>query len=220
MGVRRRAARAQRMTALDPAVRAALARELLAALAAYCPGSRTRLRGSLASGTADAYSDIDLEWTVPGDRFAHCVDTAAVALGRVRPLASLRVDPESAAAMGERLLFAAFRGLPLFWRLDLSVRAEPAGSATVPAAPATAWSPAASALANAVATVKMLRRGRPDAARGLLTRGLARVGAPDHLTDGALADVLRLAAAAVAYDPSQAGLAAAVSALAEERPRP
>lgn len=201
---------------LDPAVRAALARELLDALAAYCPGSRVRLRGSLAAGTADAFSDIDLDWTVPGGLFAHCVDTAAEALARVGPLASLRDDPESAAVPGHRLLFAAFRGLPLFWRLDLSVQADPLASATVPAAPATAWSPAASALANAVATVKMLRRGRPDVARGLLERGLARVAAPATLTDVGLADIRRLAAVAAATDPAQADLAAAVVALATD----
>lgn len=203
---------------LDPAVRAALAGQLIAALNGHCPGSRARLRGSLAAGTADAYSDIDLEWTVPGARFGHCVDTAAEPLARVRPLASLRTDPDTAP--GQRLLFAAFVGLPLFWRLDLSVRAEAADGArgrTEPAPPATAWSPAASALANAVAAVKALLRDRPDTARGLLERGLSRVGSPTAPTGRWLTDLTALADSAARADPAQRPLADAVIALVTAR---
>lgn len=203
------------MTDLDPAVRAAFAQDVTDALAASCPGSRVRLRGSLAAGTADVYSDIDLEWTVPGAAFGPCVDTAAEVLGRVRGLSSLRIDPESAVP-GRRLLFAAFRGLPLFWRLDLAVHAadDDAAAATVPASPGPAWSPAASALANGVAAVKMLCRNRPDVARGLLSRALARLGTDPALTDGALADILRLVAAASTSDPTQRETSTAVAALA------
>lgn len=73
---------------LDPARRAAFAQELLRALAAYCPGSRAELRGSLALGTADAYSDIDIAWTVPDDRFDACLDAVPEVLGAVVPLDS------------------------------------------------------------------------------------------------------------------------------------
>lgn len=106
---------------LDPARRAAFAQELLRALAAYCPGSRSELRGSLALGTADAYSDIDIAWTVPDDRFDACLDAVPEVLGAVVPLDSLRTDPDSRNSRERRLLFAAFRGLPLFWRVDLEV---------------------------------------------------------------------------------------------------
>ncbi|MEV0850425.1 hypothetical protein AB0J21_31985 [Streptomyces sp. NPDC049954] len=53
-----------------PAKAASLVRS---ALERACPGSVTRLRGSLAAGRADAYSDMDIEWRVPADRFAVCV---------------------------------------------------------------------------------------------------------------------------------------------------
>ncbi|MDV9199138.1 nucleotidyltransferase domain-containing protein, partial [Streptomyces sp. Wh19] len=106
---------------LDPARRAAFAQKLLRALAAYCPGSRAELRGSLALGTADAYSDIDIAWTVPDDRFDACLDAVPEVLGAVVPLDSLRTDPDSQNSRERRLLFAAFRGLPLFWRVDLEV---------------------------------------------------------------------------------------------------
>ncbi|NUP37764.1 MAG: hypothetical protein HOY76_12295, partial [Streptomyces sp.] len=78
------------------------------------------------------------------------------------------------------------------------------------------WSPAASALANAVAVVKAVRRSRPDTARGLLQRGLRRVGAEPVVTGVWRTDVARLVAAAVAAEPGQQRLAAAVDALAAE----
>ncbi|MFI0720380.1 hypothetical protein [Streptomyces sp. NPDC021224] len=208
---------AARGNGLDPAVRAALAEELLAALPAACPGSTAELRGSLAAGTADAYSDIDIAWRTPAADFARSVEGARRTLGRVGPLLSLRCDPDSAAEPGQRLLFAAFRGLPLFWRLDLVVSADVPEAATVPQGEvADPWSPAASALANAVGAIKALRRDRPDDARGLIDRGLRRVGVRIALTGVWRTDVARLVAASVAADPAQQRLASAVEALASE----
>lgn len=199
----------------DPAIRAALAAELLVALHAACPGSTALLRGSLAAGTEDRYSDIDIAWEVPAADFARCVERVRRTLTRVGPLMSLRSDPEYAGTPGHRLLFAAFRGLPLFWRLDLDVHADRRFEAAVPAAAATdPWSPAASALANAVAVVKAVRRQRPDTARGLLERGLLRVGAEPVVTGRWRADLARLTAAATAAEPDQRRMAAAVDALA------
>jgi hypothetical protein len=202
---------------LDPAVRAALADELLAALSAACPGSTAELVGSLGAGEADVYSDIDIAWRVPAADFARCVEGARRTLGRVGPQLSLRADPDHAHAPGRRVLFAAFRGLPLFWRLDLDVRADLPGEAGVPAPGCTdPWSPAASALANAVAVIKAVRRSRPGTARALLERGMLRVGAQAAPTGDWRLDVARLTAAATSADPSQRSLAGAVDALAAE----
>lgn len=191
---------------LDPEVRGAVARKVLDVLARACPGGRAALRGSLAAGTADAYSDIDVAWVVPADRFGACVDRTAEILAGMRPLLTLRSDPEYAEVAGRRLLFAAFEGLPLFWRLDLDVSAA-MGSA--PSSPAVRhpWPPAAGALANGVAAVKALHRGRPDTARALLLRACPRVGLPPRLTGDWPADLAALATAAVALDPAQAPLA-------------
>ncbi|WP_443051091.1 nucleotidyltransferase family protein [Streptomyces sp. JV185] len=141
--------------ALDPARRAAFVRELMRALTAHCPGSRVELRGSLARGTADPYSDIDLAWTVPGDRFDDCLAAVREVLEAVRPLDSLRTDPESRNSRERRLVFAAFRGLPLFWRVDPEIVASPAADGRGHVAEhGDDWSPYASALANAVAATK------------------------------------------------------------------
>ncbi|WP_327292214.1 hypothetical protein [Streptomyces sp. NBC_01198] len=206
---------------VDPAVRAALAADLLVALRAACPGSTARLRGSLAAGTADRYSDIDIAWQVPAAEFGRCVAEVRRTLARVGPLRSLRSDPEFAGTPGHRLLFAAFHGLPLFWRLDLDVHADRRFEATVPAdSPADPWSPAASALANAVAAVKAVCRGRSGTASGLLGRGLLRVGAEPVTTGDWRADLARLTAAATAAEPGQRSLAAAVDELAAAAVRP
>jgi hypothetical protein len=197
---------------LDTQVRAAVARDVLEVLGTACPGARARLRGSLAAGTADPYSDIDVLWTVPADRFGGCVDQAAELLARVRPLASLRGDPEFADAQGRRLLFAAFEGLPLFWRLDLDVAAAPDGIPSVPSV-RHPWPPAASALANGVAAVKALHRGEPDTATGLLLRARPRVGLTVPLTGDFRTDLAALAAAASALDPEARPLATALADL-------
>ncbi|MFE6662090.1 hypothetical protein ACFVFH_00795 [Streptomyces sp. NPDC057697] len=205
--------------ALDPARRAAFARELSRALTAHCPGSRAEPRGSLARGTADAYSDIDLAWTVPGDRFDACVAAVPEVLRAVRPLDSLRTDPESRNSRERRLVFAAFRGLPLFWRVDLEIAATPAapgeGRAT---AHGDDWSPYASALANAVAATKAVLRGQPQNARGLLERGLRRAGAPDGPTGRWFDDIRRLAETAAAREPGLSPLADRVLRLAGSHP--
>ncbi|MGW1106001.1 hypothetical protein [Streptomyces sp. NPDC002540] len=60
---------------------------------------------------------------MPDDRFDACVAAAVEVLEAVRPLDSLRTDPELRNSRERRLLFAAFRGLPLFWRVDLEIGA-------------------------------------------------------------------------------------------------
>ncbi|MEU2839775.1 hypothetical protein ABZ776_22115 [Streptomyces sp. NPDC007076] len=200
---------------LDPVRRAAFARELMRALAAHCPGSRAELRGSLARGTSDAYSDVDLAWTVPGDRFDACLASVREVLEAVRPLDSLRTDPESRDSRERRLVFAAFRGLPLFWRVDLEIAASPAARGEGhSAAHGDDWSPYASALANAVAATKAVLRGQPQNAQGLLERGLRRAGAPDGPSGRWFDDICRLAGTAAAREPALSPLADRVLRLA------
>ncbi|MHB6912042.1 hypothetical protein [Streptomyces sp. CB02959] len=221
---------------MDPASdRQALAEAVRAALERDCPGSRTLLLGSLAAGTADDYSDIDIEWVVPDRAFAVCLARAEGVLGRVQPVAEVRCDPDFRHSDRRRLLFVRFARLPLFWRLDLSVRTEsvadhPDYDRDNPRARARddEWSRPASALANAVGAVKALARHRPEEARGLLDRGFARIGEPHEapeagerdgpggLRRGGAAEVARLARAAARREPELAPLAEQVVRLADE----
>ncbi|MFE6766691.1 hypothetical protein [Streptomyces sp. NPDC057689] len=204
--------------------RAALAVAVRAALEYHCPGSRTELRGSLARGTADAFSDIDVDWTVPDSLFPDCLTGVAEALGTVRPVESLRCDPDFYRSDRRRLLFVRFTGVSLFWRLDVDVRTEsvaedPHYDVRNPAARARddEWSPAASALANAVSVIKAVARSRADEAHGLLNRGFARIDEDDGATGDWFGDVTRLARAAARHDSALADLAARVEELATQR---
>ncbi|HET6502744.1 MAG TPA: hypothetical protein VFG87_18465 [Amycolatopsis sp.] len=181
------------------------------------------LRGSLAAGSADAYSDIDVEWIVPDDRFAACVRQAGAVLHLVQPVAEVRSDPDFLHSDRRRLLFVRFEQVPLFWRVDLSVRAQSVAEDADydkgnPSAQAREgeWSRPASALANAVGAVKAAARHRAGDARGLVDRGFARIGETDSATGAWTDDIRRLARAAARRDSRLTHLAELVAALADE----
>ncbi|HEY3712324.1 MAG TPA: hypothetical protein VGL64_23310 [Amycolatopsis sp.] len=132
-----------------------LAGAVITALTAAIPGARAGLLGSLAAGTADACSDIDVEWVVPDGRLTAGAAQTRSVLERVRPFAALRTSPDFLHSPVRRLLFVRFTGVPLF------------------------WSRPASAPANALGAVKALARGRFEDARGLLDRGFARIDVAD-----------------------------------------
>lgn len=208
-----------RLVNADPPERQLLAQALLASLVAACPGSYAALRGSIARGTADQWSDIDLLWIVPDAGFEAAVARVPDALGVVRAVAALRSDPDLQLSTGRRLLYARLQGVPLFWRVDLAVFAASVGEDWAydldnPAARGNAWSWPESALANAVAAVRAFRRGRHDEAIALLARAAERIGAP--LPAGDLPRQVRvLAAAAVEREPRLSTYAAEVIALAQ-----
>ncbi|RPE79101.1 hypothetical protein EDF28_2917 [Curtobacterium sp. PhB137] len=177
--------------------------QLRRALQAAQPGSGLSLRGSLAEGTADAWSDIDLSWRVSdGDDALEALPHALKSAGQVE---SLRLDPE--LDPDSRLVFVRFRDWSLFQRVDLEV----VGSFQSGRAPwDRGWSRAESALMNAVAAVRASHRERGDI-EGLVQGGLERVEATDP--GGALTDRLSvLIDAAVAADSTQTGLAQRVYA--------
>jgi hypothetical protein len=144
--------------------------------------------GSLAEGRADPYSDVDLLWDVPDAAFAGAIASLPVFMARVRPLASLRFDPDFQHSARRRLAFVRFSGVPLFWRVDLDVFARSVGrdpdyDRDNPFARGTSWSLAESSLANAIAAIKAQRRGRDTESAELLTRAEARIGVASPAVD-------------------------------------
>ncbi|MEW2504907.1 MULTISPECIES: hypothetical protein [unclassified Amycolatopsis] len=199
--------------------RAQLADAVATALTAACPSSVARLRGSLAAGTADAFSDIDVEWLVPDGLVPACLADVREVLDRVRPVAAVRTSPDFFHSAQRRLLFVRFAGVPLFWRLDLAVRETSAAPDPGPGDPAAhardgEWSRPASALANALGAIKAVARGRLADATGLLDRGFARIGEPDAATRRWVDDVTRLSRAAAAREAELLPLAEETIALA------
>jgi predicted nucleotidyltransferase len=201
---------------LRPERRGQVASELRGALTAAIAGSRTWLRGSLVTGMADRYSDIDISWVVPDDAFTAAVDSLASVVGSVRTLASLRVDPDLARSDRRRLIFLRLECIPLFWRIDLDIRAASvatddtydAGSTT--ARSETGWSRPASAIENAIAAIKAAARGQASTVDGLLDRGYERIGLDPRLADDLPARITRLADSCAELERGLAGRAAEV----------
>jgi len=204
---------------LRPERRNGLVARLRADLEAAVPGSTTSLRGSLATGSADAYSDIDLCWVVEDAELARAVSLAQS--GAVSGVSTVRVDPDLARSERRRLLFLRLADAPLFWRVDLDIRSRSVATSehhdedNLAARDATSWSPAASALENALAAVRSHARGRHEEAGGLLVRGFERIGRelpPGGTPVGSVTDLAHVCAD---QDPGLTVMAAEVAQLAE-----
>jgi len=206
---------------LRPERRDKLTGKLLAALQGWVPGSRAQLRGSLGAGTADDYSDIDICWVVPDQDFTEAVDTLGAALSQVTAVLALRTDPEFARSARRRAVFARLCDVPLFWRVDIDIRADSIAAddlydADNPDAHGdTGWSAPASAIENAIAAIKAAARGQADTADILLRRGCERIGHnPGSTVD--LADAITsLADACATQEPRLARMAAEVRQVAD-----
>jgi predicted nucleotidyltransferase len=166
---------------LDTNIRTALAQRILTTLENAAPGSTAQLRGSLAGGHADEYSDIDVFWEIPDELFQTSIEGIAAILAKVNKVESLRSDPDFQNSDKRRLIFVQFECMPLFWRVDmdifaLSVHRDLEYDLHTKAAKGNDWSVTHSALMNAIAAVKALLRNKEDMARQLLIRGFERVG--------------------------------------------
>jgi predicted nucleotidyltransferase len=207
---------------LETDERTRLVADLLTELAAAVPRSTALMQGSLAEGRADRYSDIDLLWDVPDADFSAAIAQLPVTLSHVRPVTSLRFDPDFQHSARRRLAFIRFAGVPLFWRVDLDVFARSVGrdpdyDRANPSARGGSWSFAESSLANAIAAIKAQHRGQHNEAAELLTRAEARVGLASPTVD--LQSRVGLLADAVATkDPATASLAAEIRRLLTEMP--
>jgi len=195
---------------LDTKTRDALTQRILTSLESAAQGSVAQLRGSLADGNADTYSDIDVLWEVPDDLFQVSVDRIGDILSEAHLVESLRSAPDFQNSDKRRLFFVQFRDMPLFWRADIdvfaaSVQRDPEYDLHNEAAKGNDWSPTHSALMNAIAAVKALLRHKEDAARQLLIRGFKRAGL--DIPEGSPQElILKLAEGVAAMDSTKAAL--------------
>lgn len=202
---------------LNPAARTSLAHRILSSLKSSVPGSTAELKGSLAAGTADIYSDIDIVWEIPDRNFNEATAQFLSTMIKVKPVESLRSSPEFQNSRKRRLYFVQFEGVPLFWRADIEIFAESIGrnpqfDMDNASARGVEWSNTHSALMNALAAIKALLRSKREMARQILDRGFERVGcevpgefAPEH--------ILRLIRRVCEIDPQQATLASKIERL-------
>lgn len=202
---------------LRPERRRTFASKLLGNLEDWAPGSAAELRGSMGSGNADDYSDIDIRWAVPDDTFTEAVDTVGAALSRVTAVLSLRTDPEFARSARQRLVFARLYGMPLYWRVDIDIRTNSVAAGDrcdtghPDARSDTGGSGPAGAIEDAVAAIRAAARGQADAADGLLRRGFERIGHDPGPTADLADAITSLADACATQEPDLRYMAAEVS---------
>ena len=200
--------------------RDALAKRILTHLAAAVPGSTALLRGSLAEGRADSYSDIDILWEVPDASFSGAIERVCALMATIQAVESIRTDPDFQRSVGRRLFFIRFAGVPVFWRVDLDVFAASVGrdfnyDADNPLARGPEWSRTESALANGIAAVKAYLRGNEASANGLLRRAFERVAVP--LPSGRLPiQLLALTDTVTVIDPTTFAFAERIRQLIRE----
>lgn len=207
---------------LDAQIRWELAQQILSSLRRAVVASEADLRGSLANGNADPYSDIDVLWEVPDEEFERAIKVLPKVLSRVQPVESVRTDPDFQRSDRRRLFFVQFKALPLFWRVDIDVLARSLNGDLAydlhnEAARGDDWSKTHSALMNAVAAIRATLRGQEVIAKDLVVRGLRRVGVNvpvEHEDVSKL--ILELVEAVRAQDPRTSQLAARVIALHRE----
>jgi hypothetical protein len=162
--------------------------------------STAGLRGSLARGAADRYSDIDVFWEVPDAEFCDAIDELPETLSSVGPIESVRSDPLLQNSEKRRLVFVQFAEAPLYWRVDIEVFAESihrdaSYDLDNPDARGDDWSRPHSALMNGVVALKWLLRGREQDARESLARAFNRIDLP--IPDESLWDQIPLLAETV-----------------------
>ncbi len=176
---------------LDPSVRRSLANAVTRVLEEAVAGSAAGLRGSLARGTSDPYSDIDVFWDLPDSQFHDAIDDLPEILTSVGPVESIRADPLLQNSNKRRLIFVQFAEVPLYWRVDIEVFAASIGRDDAYDldnidARGDHWSLTYSALANGVAALKALLRGDTERARESLRNAYARIDQP--IPDGSPLD--------------------------------
>ncbi|WP_223839766.1 hypothetical protein [Saccharopolyspora pogona] len=201
---------------------ASFARALASVFHGAAPGSWVSLIGSLGAGTADEYSDIDLAWVVPDGAVPRCAEWLGEVLGAVAEVAAVRSVPEFQRSGLRRLVFVRFRGVPLFWRLDLQIWAashafDDTVDADNPEARGDNWSLLESAAMNALAACKAVLRGLPDTADSLLSRGFERIDETDRGGDRSRR-IAALADAAASRDPQLRELAGGIRTLVPDLP--
>jgi hypothetical protein len=184
-------------------------------------GSSAGIRGSLAHGKADEYSDIDLSWELPDSEFEMGLQKLSETLSQIQPVASLRFDPDLQNSSKHRLAFVRFTGVPLFWRLDLEIFAQSIQynqnfDLDNPAAKNfESWSWHESALMNAIAALKAHLRGKDHEALQLLARAYQRVGLDQPSLD-LKADIINLARQVKILDAKTVELAEEIEKLVLE----
>ncbi len=165
---------------LNPNFRTQLSDQILNNLNKAFPESKAILKGSLANSKADQFSDIDIIWEIPDNLFLDTISNIKNILNKIRPIESIRSDPDFQNSIKRRLLFIRFKDVHLFYRVDLDIFAKSINrdenyDKNNPKAKGNDWPLTESALMNIVGAVKALLRNQDEKALGLIERAYKRI---------------------------------------------
>lgn len=206
------------MLDLNPQLRYDLAMNVIAVLSSAVPGSEAELRGSLAEGSADIYSDIDIRWQLPDASFVDGVTRLNEYLSSIGEVESVRIDPDLQRSEKHRLIYVQMEDVPLFWRVDIeafaeSINKDPSYDLDNELARGVEWSVTRSALMNAVGAIKgLLRNASKDDIQAGLDRAFIRIGHPVS-RHGLRSQILELVSLVEEMDPEQTTIARRIRAL-------
>jgi hypothetical protein len=155
---------------------AEFARDIRGELAHHLAPAEVSFRGSLAEGTHDEYSAVDLLAKVhsPLDRRFWSTLERRLTEQLYGP-ALVRYDPDYEETTASQNVRFSFYELPVFWRLDLTVVSDDPSSEKYPS-PFPDWSVGTSALMNVVWAIKYQARGDSPSADHYLASACDKLG--------------------------------------------
>ena len=137
--------------------------DVLATLQQHLAPAEVTFRGSLLSGDADEYSDVDLHARVRRRLDQELFGSLAACLTERFGSLTVRYDPDYSNDTQAQVLKITLHEFSIFWRIDLAVTSDRESSRKYPD-PFPEWSVATSAFWNLVWAVKYGKRGKPDVA--------------------------------------------------------
>ncbi len=154
---------------------AEFARDIQGQLARLLAPAEVSFRGSLAEGTHDEYSDVDLLARISSELNRRFFYTLEEELTGLYGPALVRYDPEHKDNLDSQHVRFSFYELPIFWRVDLEIASDKATAEKGPS-PFPNWSVGNSALMNVVWAIKYQERGDGPSADHYLASACDKLG--------------------------------------------
>lgn len=132
-------------------------------------------RGSVAEGSHDEYSDVDLLARIGSELNEAFFYTLEHRLTELYGPALVRYDPNHKTDLDSQHVRFSFYDLPVFWRVDLEIVSLSEATEKWPS-PFPEWQVGTSALMNVVWAVKYHRRGRVEEADHYIASACEKLG--------------------------------------------
>jgi predicted nucleotidyltransferase len=151
------------------------ARDIRGEMARHLAPAEVSFRGSLAEGTHDEYSDVDLLARVSSELDGGFFSALEKRLVDLYGPALVRYDPYHVGNLDSQHVRFSFYELPVFWRVDLEIASDKATAEKWPS-PFPEWSVGTSALMNVVWAIKYRARGDVPSADHYLASACDKLG--------------------------------------------